>query len=320
MRYRETAEQEQLPDRKLPDRRRFLKWGSAATLAGGVTALAAACTVGSSASSTGSGSQRESGFDRWKRTGTARIAIDLTFPPISFKDSSNKPAGYAVDLLNRMAADFGVAIDYIETPFAQQIAAVEAGKADMQQSATILPSRALQGLFADVPIIYESNIVILKPGSTITDASQLNNANVTLAVQQGTSEEYSTKILFPKAKFVVLAQVGDLANEVATQRADAAVLNEFNIPSIKTAHPDVKLLPVPLWVDADSFFMPLGDYKLKEWVSNWVRYQAAHGTLAALWNKWVGDDVRGKYGFASAVVGSSGQAISIDANGKQTVL
>src|SRR5712692_59023 len=143
----------------LPSRRSLLKLGGSAALGLGAYALAACET---------------SVLDKWLSTKTAKLGVDLTFPPIQFKDTNGNPTGYQMELTQAMMADIGVTPTYVEIPFGQLFAGLVAGKFDMMGiSATILPSRALKGLFANFPVFYESIVVLLKPGSTITAADQL---------------------------------------------------------------------------------------------------------------------------------------------------
>ena len=47
-----------------------------------------------------------------------------------------------------------------------------------------------------------------------------------------------------------------------------------------------------MFVDYNTWFMPLNDTKMQLWMTNWLSYQISHGTLATQWNKWIGDDAR----------------------------
>jgi hypothetical protein len=51
--------------------------------------------------------------------------------------------------------------------------------------------------------------------------------------------------------------------------------------------------------------MPQGDEKLHHYVTNWLRYQSNHQTLASGWKKWVGPAAK-KYHLATSVVGTNG--------------
>ena len=287
----------------LPTRRSLLKLGGSAALGLGAFALAACETSqsspGTTAAAQGTGA---SVLDKWLSSKTAKLGVDLTFPPIQFKDSNGKPTGYQMELTQAMMADLGVTPQYVEIPFGQLFAGLVAGKFDMMGiSATILPSRAIKGLFSDFPVFYESIVVLLKPGSSVTSSNQLANAKI--AVLQGSSQEFSGKLIYPNATFSPFAQLADAVNEVATGRADATILSEFAVDSSMQAHPDLKLLSgPPLWVDANTYLMPLGDYKLQAWVNNWLRYNAAHERLISGWKKWLGPGLE-KYHLTTYGVG-----------------
>jgi polar amino acid transport system substrate-binding protein len=251
-------------------------------------------------------------LDKWISTKKAKLGVDLTFPPIQYKDSAGKPTGYQMELTEAMMADLGVTTEYVEIPFGQLFAGLVAGKFDMMGiSATILPSRALKGLFASFPVFYESIVVLLKPGSTVTASDQLNKSGSKIAVLQGSSQEFSSKLIFPSAAFSPFAQLADAVNEVSTGRADATVLSEFDVEDSIKAHPNLKLLAgPPLWVDANTYLMPLGDYKLQAWVNNWLRYNATHQRLTSLWKKWLGPGLQ-KYNLLTYGVGPGSEPVEV---------
>jgi len=291
-------------DLSLPNRRSLLKLGGSAALGLGAFALAACESANNPAGTVGNAAGETSVLDKWLSTKTARLGVDLTFPPIQFKDAAGKPTGYQMEITAAMMADLGVTPTYVEIPFGQLFAGLVAGQFDMMGiSATILPSRALKGLFSSFPVFYESIVVLLKPGSKITSSDQLNASGMKIAILQGSSQEFSSRALFPKAAFSPFAQLADSVNEVSTGRADAVVLSEFDVDSSKSAHPDLVILQgPPLWVDANTYLMPLGDYKLQAWVNNWLRYNAAHQRLVTGWTKWLGPGLQ-KYHLTTYGVG-----------------
>jgi polar amino acid transport system substrate-binding protein len=293
----------------LPSRRSLLKLGGSAALGLGAYALAA-CEQ--SNPGTTAGAADTSVLDKWVSSKKAKLGVDLTFPPIQYKDAAGKPTGYQMELTEAMMADLGVTPEYVEIPFGQLFAGLVAGKFDMMGiSATILPSRALKGLFASFPVFYESIVVLLKPGSAVTAADQLNKSGAKIAVLQGSSQEFSSKLIFPSAAFSPFAQLADAVNEVATGRADATVLSEFDVEDSIKAHPTLKLLAgPPLWVDANTYLMPLGDYKLQAWVNNWLRYNATHQRLTSLWKKWLGPGLQ-KYNLLTYGVGPGSEPVEV---------
>src|SRR5690348_12742667 len=78
------------PSVSLPSRRSLLKMGGAAALGVGAYALAA-CESSTAPGTSGQAAGESSVLDKWISTKTAKLGVDLTFPPIQFKDSSGKP-------------------------------------------------------------------------------------------------------------------------------------------------------------------------------------------------------------------------------------
>jgi polar amino acid transport system substrate-binding protein len=174
-------------------------------------------------------------------------------------------------------------------------------------AATILPSRALQGWFAGIPVFYESNVVLVKKSSPAHGLAALSKSK--FAVLQGSSQQASGSVIFPKASFKAFASESDAATEVSVGRADAAIFSEFSAGSILSKNSNLRTLGgPPLFVDANTYFMPEGDEKLWQWVTNWLRYQSTHQTMVGLWKKWVVPPAR-KYHLQTQLVGTNGTAV-----------
>jgi polar amino acid transport system substrate-binding protein len=251
----------------------------------------------------------DSVLDKWQKSKKARLGVDLSFPPLQFIDpKTKKPSGYMVQITEMLMKDLGVTPEYVQTPFAQLFAGLAANKFDMVGiAATILPSRALQGWFAGVPVFYESNVVLVRKDSKARNLRALQNAK--FAVLQGSSQQASAPVIFPKASFKAMATESDAATEVSVGRADAAIFSEFSTGSLLKNNKNLRPLGGPaLFVDANTYFMPIGDEKLWQWVTNWLRYQSTHQTMAGLWKKWVGPSTK-KYNLKTSVVGTDGVAV-----------
>jgi ABC-type amino acid transport substrate-binding protein len=292
-----------------PARRDFLRRAGVAL---GIGIAATACTSdrkssASAAASGGSdGQTADSLLDKIARSKKARLGVDLTFPPLQFKDpaNGNKPSGYSVDLAVSMLKDLGAEPEFVEVPFAQLFAAQAAGRFDLSGiAATILPPRAQRVLFSSEPLFVESEVILLKPGLKIGSPQDLNKSGVTLAVQVGSSQEATAPLLFPNAKLKSLENQPAI-QDVASGRSDAMLLSEFNIKEALDKNPGLTVFQgPPVFVDYNTFFMPADDFRFKEWVDNWIRYQTSHGVLEGLWNKYVGDNAR-KLGLPSIAIRS----------------
>ena len=278
-------------------------------LKGALFGAGATALVGGAAPAMAATTADNSVLDKWVSSKKAKLGVDLSFPPLQFIDpKTKKPSGFMVQLTQMMMKDLGVEPEWVQTPFSQLFAGLAAGKFDMVGiAATILPSRALQGWFAGVPVFYESNVVLVNKKSKAHGLGALSRSQ--FAVLQGSSQQASGGVIFPRAKFKALASESDAATEVSVGRADAAIFSEFSAGSILKNNPKLRPLGGPaLFVDANTYFMPEGDEKLWQWVTNWLRYQSTHQTMAGLWKKWVGPSTR-KYHLKTSVVGTNGEAV-----------
>ena len=278
-------------------------------LQGALFGAGATALVGGAAPAMAATTADNSVLDKWVSSKKAKLGVDLSFPPLQFIDpKTKKPSGFMVQLTQMMMKDLGVEPEWVQTPFSQLFAGLAAGKFDMVGiAATILPSRALQGTFAGVPVFYESNVVLVNKKSKAHGLGAL--ARSQFAVLQGSSQQASGGVIFPRAKFKALASESDAATEVAVGRADAAIFSEFSAGSILAKNKSLRTLGgPPLFVDANTYFMPEGDEKLYHWVTNWLRYQSTHQTMAGLWKKWVVPPSR-KYHLQTVLVGTNGTAV-----------
>jgi ABC-type amino acid transport substrate-binding protein len=289
------------------DRRSFIK---GAGIALGATALSAlvspanaltAPTTNRAANATASGSI----LDKILSTKKIRFGVDLTFAPLQYKTAAGVPTGYIIDLAKKLADSLGATPEWVEIPFGSLFAAQAAGKFDMSGiAATIKPARAQVVLFAGAPAFVESNVVLLAPSSNIRTLSGLNSSAVTIAVVVGSSQESAAALLYPKARLKRLENQAALA-DVSAGRSNAMIVGEFEVADAIKNNKGLKVLKGgPVFVDENSFFMPAGDYDMKNYVDTWLRYETSHNTLAGLWDKYVGNDAR-KLGLKSVSVKSS---------------
>ncbi|CAN5355837.1 hypothetical protein BH23ACT7_BH23ACT7_07260 [soil metagenome] len=278
-------------------RRTFLRKGALAV--GGAGLLVAGCTNGDgdavaggeSGTPAGGGAAPTSGtslLDRILDGETVRVGADLTFPPLQFKEG-DEPAGYTIELALQMLDELGAEVEIVEVPFAELFGALAAGRFDISGiGATILPSRAQQVMFASEPLFIESNVVLRNVDSPVQTAADLNSPDVTIAVLVGSAQEASAEQLFPEATLRSLEQQ-PAVQDAATGRADVVLLGEFNVAEVLETNSDLEVLEgPPLFADINTYFLPQGDFKMKAYVDNWMRYQIIRGRFASLWETYVG--------------------------------
>ncbi|WP_448090664.1 substrate-binding periplasmic protein [Pseudomonas azerbaijanoccidentalis] len=248
-------------------------------------------------------------LDKWLKTKKATLGFEFGSPPMQFRDpKTNQPTGYTVELTRAMFKDLSpdIEIEFSEMPFGQLVAAVQSRKVDMIEPITNLPTRAINGWFTAFPAAYHSVFCLVHKDSKLKSIDELKSASTKFAVLQGTSQQAAAKSTFPEAQVLAFPGVPEALSEVGSGRADATIQSLYTaINAIRSGQPLKVLGEDPLYVDSANFYIPEGDIRTFNWINNWLSYSAAHGTMQALWEKWVVTDAK-KYGLPSVAVGAGG--------------
>lgn len=234
--------------------------------------------------------------DKVVEAGVLRAGVDLTFPPLQFRDKdTNEPMGYCVDVTNAIAADLGVTVEWVEMPFAQLIPGLQADQYDWSGiGLTIRPQRAQTVRFISEPLFREDSVLLVNNDFTITDLEALNDPGVTFSNLTGSAQDASSQLRFPNATFRTFEAQQDAFLEVSSGRAQVSLGPLWNIIPFIDENPDAA---VYIWEggslinDINTFMLPHGDEKTAFYLENWMRYHGAHGLLNDLWTKWQGENL-----------------------------
>lgn len=162
------------------------------------------------------------------------VASDLPFEPFEFLDNNGTLVGLDVDLIRLLAKQiFGDSskFRFEATAFDTIIPTLNSNR-DFDLIAsdiTATLSRALSANFTD-PYLNTGQIVLLSaaraPGNQVTDYNQLNNSNVVLSVQLGTTGETAARTFFPQAQIRTFDNAQLALQEVVDGQADAIVYDD----------------------------------------------------------------------------------------------
>lgn len=271
------------------ERRRWITrrtlFGAAALIAGG--AVAAACETG-----TASGSSNQSGtslLDEIQKRGTLNVITQLKYPPEMYRDPSNQPAGYDIDLLNMMAKDLSVKLNVLDQDkFDSIVPALLAKKGDMISVGLVnTPKRALTMDFSKGYVPY-GQVVIVPTSSNVQQPSDLNKSGVVITALLGSTAFFRSQILFPKATVQGLEQDPALL-AVATGKSNACVVETYLATPFVQQHSNVKLLNdgKPIATEFGCYGIRQGDQRWLNWLDNWVRYNTDNQVLPGMYEKTI---------------------------------
>ncbi len=267
--------------------RRTLLGGAALAIGG--AALAACNSTNSGGNAQASGSTT-SLLQTIQSRGQLNVTTSLLYPPEFFKDSSGKPAGYDIDVLNMVAKDLNVKLNILDVPDnAANIANVQSGKADMVSAGLVnTPKRALVMNFTKGYVPYTQILMVTVSGG-INSIADLNKPGKTITALQASTAFFRAQLLFPKATVTPLAQDEALL-DVATGKADACLVEDYLAKPFIAQHSNVKLMNNGQSVATEfgCWGVLAGDYLWWRWLDNWISYNIDNAQLPGMYTNTFG--------------------------------
>jgi ABC-type amino acid transport substrate-binding protein len=257
------------------------------------TALAACSSSGSSSSSSSApaaagSSPSSSAAAGLMHPGVLTVGMNLQFKPEMYLNNG-KPAGYDVDLLNALAAKLGVKLQIENLDFNGLIPGLLAKKFDLV-SVGLTPTAAREQVidFTRAYVPYASVLAVKENNTSSAEISTFNKSGVTITALQGSSDQTTAQADFPKANVVGLSDQNSTLLEVATGRAQGAVLENYILAQYEQANPNqVKQASMakPLSLSYGAWGIQKGDSALQTELNSFLCTAQSDGTLASLYQK-----------------------------------
>lgn len=212
-----------------------------------------------------------------------RVVTDATFPPMEFvKDG--KRTGFDIDLVEAIGKEMGRKIEWIDIDFKGLIPALQAGRADMANSAIYITEERRKVVDFTDPYYAGGLVVLTKKDGPIKSLKDLDGKKV--AVQVGTKSVGFLKDNFPKVERVEVEKNQEMFNLAQIGRADAAITGKPAAKLYAQAHPDMTVLAEQITVEDYGMALPKNQPETTKAVNEALKKLRANGTYDALVAKW----------------------------------
>jgi ABC-type amino acid transport substrate-binding protein len=227
-----------------------------------------------------------------KDPSTLTVGMTLQFKPQMYLDAKGKPAGYDVVLLKALAKKWGVKLDIKNLDFNGLIPGLVSKKFDMVSvglSATPERKKAIDFTRAYVPYA----LILAVPTGDTTPATYpaWNDSSKTITSLKGSTDETLVKTVFPKAKSSPFPDDTAALLQVATGRADAAVIENYLLAAFSKTNPG-KLKEAafkkPLNVQYGSWAVQKGNSAFVKYLNTYLCKIQGNGTMASIYKKTEG--------------------------------
>lgn len=157
------------------------------------------------------------------------VGMELAYPPFETKDDQGEPYGVSVDIAIAFGEYLGREVEIQNINWTGLIPALETDKVDMViSSMTITEKRKESVDFSDA---YANAYLafLVNKGSEVTNASELNSDDYTIAVKTGSTGDTYVTANYPKATILRLDDESAAMAEVLNARADAFIYDQLTI-------------------------------------------------------------------------------------------
>lgn len=232
-----------------------------------------------------------------KQRGEIVVGTEFQFAPFEFLEGA-KPVGFDVDLIDRMAKDWGVKVTWIDLPWASVLPAMEAKKFDMVVAGTTISKARLERYYMTLPI-GDATVALIKRADDKAITKPADIAGKVVASMKGSAQlqiltDYAKTLPGGAGEIKVYIGSSNAYADLSAGRVEAVATSLPNLMYLAKTQPTFEVVLPPFgppaylaWVlrkTPDS--MPLLDAVNAE-----IKKFDQDGTIKALQIKWLGKDV-----------------------------
>jgi ABC-type amino acid transport substrate-binding protein len=278
-------------NKQLPKPGRRARWG-AACLAAAVSLAAVASGTAAAGAQERLAAAKIANPYHLIHPGTLTVGMDLVFKPEMYLNAAGKPAGYDVVLLNQLAKSMHLSLKIVNLDFTGLIPGLEAGKFDVVSvGLSPTPAREKAVSFSRAYVPYALILAVPVNSKIPPVLSAWDSSKVTLTALEGSTDAQLAQKQFPKAHLETFSTDTAALLQVATHRADGAVVEDYLLAEFSKSNPnELKEEPFkkPLEVQYGSYAVRKGNLALVAYLNAWICKEQKSGFLAAAYKSTEG--------------------------------
>ncbi len=232
----------------------------------------------------------ESALNEILNDGVLKVGTTGDWNPMTMKDpATNSYTGYDIDVMNALAEDLGVEVEFVPTDWKTLVNGVVSGKYHLTGSASVSPSRAkVAGYSTSYFSLATVPLTLSKNAERFKDWTDLDKADVTVAATLGTTQEQQVKQFFPNAQHKIVEAPARDFQEVLAGRADAHITSNVEAYKLVEKYPDMMVVPVsqPKAPTPIAMLLPQDDQVWINYVNTWIQLKRERGFFDELGKKW----------------------------------
>lgn len=210
---------------------------------------------------------------------------------MSFKDpDSGEYTGHDIDMVQQLAADMEVEVEFVPTDWKNIVNGVVADKYDITTSASLNAGRAkVAGYSLPYAQVGSVPMMLKENEGKFTSWEDINSADVKVAITLGTVFEEQAKQFFPDAELISVEAPARDYQEVLAGRADVSITSNIEASTLLETYPEMMVVPVdrPRNENGLGMLLPQNDQVWINYVNTWIRGKQIGGFFDGLEAEWL---------------------------------
>ena len=240
-------------------------------------------------------------LDTIRARGRIRIGYVESAMPYSYFNTHGELVGFDVEMAYTLAAELGLAIEFVPVPLAQLPEVVNAGVCDVIMGGIAVTTRRAGEMVFSLPYVDETLGFVVPDHrrSEFSSAERVRDASgLKVAVPDLPYFEEIVQREFPRAEIVPVSvdRVGDFFTGRGPQ-ADALVFSAERGSYFSLLYPAFAVVvPQPLTIRFPlAYPVAWRNQEFARFLGSWIELQRKNGTIQALYDHWIlGRDARPK--------------------------
>ena len=236
-------------------------------------------------------------FAKVKQRGEIVVGTELQFAPFEFLQGET-PVGFDVDLIGRMAKDWGVKVSWVDLPWASVLPALEAKKFDMVVAGTTRSKARLERYYMTLPI-GDATVALVKRADDNSISKPADIQGKVVASMKGseqlqTLEDYAKTLPGGLKDIKVYIGSPNAYADLAAGRVSAVATSLPNLLFLQKNNPRFQVVLPPFGPPAYlAWVLPKtpASVPLLDAVNAEITKFDKDGTIQALQVKWFGKPV-----------------------------
>jgi len=232
-------------------------------------------------------------LNRILETGVLRVGMTGTQPPLNMKNKRGELVGLDVELAQTLADAMKLELVLVETPFADLLSDLEAGKIDLViSSLTITPARNARVAFAGPYLISGASLLTRRDlVDTLTTQENLDSKDRSWAALTGSTGEQLIREAFPQARFVGITDQQAAVTQIADGKIDGLIADLPSVRYLLSRNPGrgLAMLPSPFTTEPLGIALPPHSPLFANLVQNYLNTLRYTGELIQMKARWLND-------------------------------